>query len=218
MRKTNLPAVRRLHQANLLLLHPFTPFVTEELWTLWGFSGAIHQFENPERKRLLENLKSGGVKLDESVLMEINSIRDLVTAIRSLKAERKQANNKEVVFSYVAEDDKAMLLQRHEASSCVRGCFRIQESRLPPSGAPGVVTSLGSFSSTSSPESASSRKTTAHKEAENLQKIIRSIEGKLGNSSFTSKAPPEVVEGARHQLAENQTKLDETKEALQALQ
>ncbi len=206
----------------LLLLHPFTPFVTEELWTILGFSsGQSIQFENPGTgKELLENLKVGGVELDESVLMEINSIRDLVTAIRSLKAERKQANNKEVVFSYVAEDDKAILLQRHEASILASaGASAFKRVDSPPSGTPGVVTSLGSiFLDLKSGIDVEAEKERLGKEAENLQKIIRSIEGKLGNSSFTSKAPPEVVEGARHQLAENQTKLDETKEALQALQ
>ena len=206
----------------LLLLHPFTPFVTEELWTLMGFSsGQSIQFENPGNgKELLENLKIGGVELDESVLIEINSIRELVTAIRSLKAERKQANNKDAVFSHVAEDDKAILLQRHEASILASaGASAFKRVDSPPSGAPGVVTSLGSiFLDLKSGIDVEAEKQRLHKEAENLQKIIRSIEGKLGNTSFTSKAPPEVVEGARHQLAENQTKLDETKEALQALQ
>ena len=111
-----------------------------------GFSsGQSIQFENPGNgKELLENLKMGGVELDESVLMEINSIRELVTAIRSLKAERKQANNKEVVFSYVAEDDKAILLQRHEASILASaGASEFKRVDSPPSGAPGVVTSFG---------------------------------------------------------------------------
>jgi valyl-tRNA synthetase len=206
----------------LLLLHPFTPFVTEELWTLLGFSsGQSIQFENPGTgKELIENLQAGGIELDETVLLEINSIRDLVTAIRSLKAERKQANNREVVFSYVAEDGKAILLQRHEASILASvGASAFKRVDSPPSGAPGVVTSLGSvFLDLKAGIDVDAEKLRLQKEADDLQKIIRSIEGKLGNASFTSKAPPDVVEGARHQLAENQTKLDETKEALQALQ
>ena len=123
----------------------------------------------------------GGVELDESVLMEINSIRELVTAIRSLKAERKQANNKEVVFSHVAEDDKAILLQRHEASILASaGASEFKRVDSPPSGAPGVVTSLGSiFLDLKSGIDAEAEKQRLHKEAENLQKIIRSIEGKL---------------------------------------
>jgi valyl-tRNA synthetase len=205
----------------LLLLHPFTPFITEELWTLLGFSsGSSIQFENPGTgKELIEDLQAGGIKLDKTVLLEINSIRELVTAIRSLKAERKQANNRNVVFSYVAEGDKAILLQRHEASILASvGASAFKRVDTPPAGAPGVVTSLGSiFLDLKSGIDIEAEKQRLEKEAEELQKIIRSIDGKLGNASFTSKAPPDVVDGARHQLAENQTKLDETREALNAL-
>ena len=206
----------------LLLLHPFTPFITEELWTLLGFSsGQSIQYENPGTgKDLIENLRTGGIELDETVLSEINAIRDLVTAIRSLKAERKQANNRSVVFSYVAEDKNAKLLQRHEASILASvGASAFERVDSPPSGAPGVVTTLGSvFLDLKSGIDIEAEKKRLQKEAEDLQKIIRSIDGKLGNAAFTSKAPPDVVEGARHQLAENQTKLDETKEALAAFQ
>jgi valyl-tRNA synthetase len=206
----------------LLLLHPFTPFITEELWTLLGFSnGESIQFQSPGTgSELLQKVKAGGIELDESVLSEINSIRDLVTSLRSLKAERKLANNRDVAFSYVADDEKAVVLEKHRSSilSSV-GASAFDRVDSPPSGVPAIVTALGSvFLDLKAGIDVDAEKLRLQKELEGLQKIIRSIEGKLGNASFTSKAPPDVVEGARHQLAENQTKLDETKDALQALQ
>ena len=206
----------------LLLLHPFTPFITEELWNLLGFSnGESIQFVNPGTgSELLKKIKEGGIELDESVLVETNSIRELVTSLRSLKAERKMANNRNVAFSYVAEDDKAIILQRHEDSilSSV-GASTLERVDAPPPGVPGVVTPLGSlFLDLKVGIDVETETARLQQELERLQKIVSSIEGKLGNASFTAKAPPEVVEGARHQLAENQTKLDETREALQALQ
>jgi valyl-tRNA synthetase len=50
-----------------------------------------------------------------------------------------------------------------------------------------------------------------------LKNIILSIEKKLGNAAFTEKAPAQVVEGARRQLADNLSKRQETEEALKAL-
>ena len=158
--------------------------------------------------------------MDESVLSEINSIRDLVTSLRALKAERKLANNPNVAFSYVAEDEKTAVLEKHKSSilSSV-GASALERVDSPPTGAPVVVTALGSvFLDLKAGIDVEAEKIRLQKELEDLQKIIRSIEGKLGNASFTTKAPPDVVEGARHQLAENQTKFDETKEALEALQ
>ena len=169
----------------LLLLHPFTPFVTEELWTLMGFSsGQSIQFENPGNgKELLENLKMGGVELDESVLIEINSIRELVTAIRSLKAEKKtgkQQRRRLFLRSRRRQGDPSAKTRSFD--SRFRRGFRIQEGRLSSLGRPRVVTSLGSiFLDLKSGIGVEAEKQRLHKEAENLQKIIRSIEGKLGN-------------------------------------
>ena len=206
----------------LLLLHPFTPFITEELWNLLGFSsGGSIQFEDPgTAEDLIEKLGSGGIELDQSILVETNLIRELVTAMRALKAERKMANNRDVVFSFVAEDGKAITIQRHEQSILASvGASALTRADAPPSGAPSVVTSLGSFFlDLKAGIDVDAEKLRLQAQAEELDKVIRSIRSKLENASFTSKAPPEVVDGARHQLAENQTKLEETMEALRAIQ
>jgi valyl-tRNA synthetase len=56
------------------------------------------------------------------------------------------------------------------------------------------------------------------KDFDQLEKIVHSVKNKLSNEAFTSKAPPDIIEGARHQLLENEAKLNETKEALAALE
>ena len=56
------------------------------------------------------------------------------------------------------------------------------------------------------------------KDAQSLEGIIRGIKAKLNNSSFVDKAPENVVAGAKKQLTENQVKLQETQDALLALQ
>ena len=63
----------------------------------------------------------------------------------------------------------------------------------------------------------SAEKARLAKEIGNLEKIIKSIEVKLSNQAFISQAPPQVVEGARNQLIENQSKLEENQEALKAI-
>ena len=55
------------------------------------------------------------------------------------------------------------------------------------------------------------------KEIGKLEKVVSSTEARLANESFTAKAPAQVIEGARRQLADTQAKLDETKKALVAL-
>ena len=92
---------------------------------------------------------------------------------------------------------------------------RVEEA---PQGIPALVTPLGSFFlDLTVGVDLSAEKERLSKEIENLEKIIRSIEIKLSNQAFVSQAPPQVVEGARNQLIENQSKLQENQEALNAI-
>ena len=79
---------------------PVTPFITEELWHLLGFSeGQSIQHVNPENgNKLRKQIKDAGIDLDESALTEMMDIRELVTSMRALKAERNLANNNKVEF------------------------------------------------------------------------------------------------------------------------
>jgi valyl-tRNA synthetase len=205
----------------LLLLHPVTPFITEELWKVLGFSGGQSiQWVNPGTgAELGEKLKSAEIALDPKALEQMLAVRELVTSMRALKADRNLASNTKVEFSYLADDDKAALLEAHKASilSSVgsAGLHRVPQA---PSGMPALVTDFGSvYLDLSSGIDVEAEKKRLAKEVSQLEGLISSVEKKLSNASFTDKAPPQVVEGARKQLSGNQEKLKETKAALAAL-
>jgi valyl-tRNA synthetase len=98
------------------------------------------------------------------------------------------------------------------------GAKSLKRVDAPKSGLPAIVSNLGSFyldlSSGVDVEVEMSR---MKKEMDNLEQIILSIEYKLNNEKFVTNAPPEVVEGARAQLVENQLKLKESTEILHSL-
>ena len=205
----------------LLLLHPVTPFITEELWLVLGFSGGQSiQWTSPDKGSAISSaLTNAGITLDPSALDEMLSIRELVTSMRALKADRNLANNKQVEFSFLAENAKADILTKHQSSilSSV-GAAELKRVSAAPSGMPALVTSFGSvYLDLSSGVDVEAEKNRLSRELESLQKVISSIENKLSNSAFTDKAPAQVVEGARRQLAENQAKIKETEDALKAL-
>ena len=206
----------------LLLLHPVTPFITEELWKVLGFSGGQSiQWINPGTgAELSENLKSAGIALDPTALEQMLAVRELVTSMRALKADRNLANNSKVEFSYLADEDRAALLEAHKTSILssvgTAGLHRVQEA---PSGMPALVTDFGSvYLDLSSGIDVEAEKKRLAKEIAHLEGLVSSVEKKLSNASFTDKAPPQVVEGARKQLSGNQEKLKETQAALAALQ
>jgi valyl-tRNA synthetase len=55
------------------------------------------------------------------------------------------------------------------------------------------------------------------KELEKVEKAIAGTQARLANESFTAKAPPAVIEGARKQLADNEARRDEIKRLLTSL-
>ena len=205
----------------LLLLHPVTPFITEELWKVLGFSGgqSIQWTVAETGEEFSIALRNAGISLDASALEEMLAIRELVTSMRSLKADRNLASNKKVEFVYLAEDEKSKVLEKHLSSilSSV-GAAALSRVKEAPSGMPTLVTDFGSvYMDLASGIDVDAERTRLSKELEGLGKIISSIENKLSNASFTEKAPAQVVEGARRQLADNLAKQQETEEALNAL-
>ena len=147
------------------------------------------------------------------------AIRELVSSMRALKAERNLASNNKVEFFYLTDDAKAEVLTLHLASikSSV-GSAAFTRTETAPTGMPTLVTAFGSvFMDLASGIDVDAEKARLGKELESLDKIISSIENKLNNEAFTGKAPAQVVEGARKQLEENQAKRQETAEALNAL-
>ena len=88
------------------------------------------------------------------------------------------------------------------------GAAAVKKASTAPSGLPAKVTALGTFflDLTAGVDIDSERKRLT-KDAQSLEGIIRGI-----------KAPENVVAGAKKQLTENQVKLQETQDALLALQ
>ena len=205
----------------LLLLHPFTPFISEELWFLLGFSNgqSIQGVPPGTGGELLQKIGIGGLTLDKKVLDEMDQIRDLVTSMRSLKAERNLSNNRNVAFSFYSDDLKAdVLLRNKESILTTVGAAELNRVNSQIDGMPAIVTPLGSvYLDLSTGVDLKAERNRLEKDLIHLEKVIHSLKAKLSNNDFTNKAPQEVVEGARHQLLENEAKLNETKDALRAM-
>ena len=82
---------------------------------------------------------------------------------------------------------------------------------------PATVTPLGTLHSILAPPSTRKPKLPASPKNSKLDKIIAGTEARLANESFLAKAPDNVVEGARKQLAENKKDREETQKLLDAL-
>ncbi len=205
----------------LLQLHPFIPFITEELWAQLGY-GAPGTFmedarlDDPSRLASVAQLK--GVVIDRAAVATVERLKQFVSQVRALKADHNLASRRDVTFLVTATDaDWAVIAANLAKLVRMAGAAKV-ERREKVDAAPAVVTPLGTaYLDLASAVDAGAEKARLAKELEQLAKHIAGTEVRLANEAFVSKAPPAVLEGARRQLADQQAKRNELERLLKVL-
>ncbi len=221
--KANCLAIQDLvlRQA-LLLLHPFIPFITEELWTQLGYPGSrgrsIMDGVLEDASRCATALGTLGAKPDPALAASVERMKAFVSQARALKAEHNLASRRDVKFFLICNDRAWEIVQSNLAKlTRMAGASEIVRREVV-EGAPAAVTSLGTlYLDLASAVDAGAEKARLSKEIAALERHISATEARLANQAFVAKAPPAVLEGARRQLAEQQAKLAELGRLLKSL-
>ncbi|MCM2274134.1 MAG: valine--tRNA ligase [Candidatus Didemnitutus sp.] len=222
--KDNCLAIQDLVlRQTLLLLHPFTPFITEELWHLLGY-GTDAQFlmrdvRIEKETELVAALAARGVKVDTAAAAAVGSLKELTSQVRAFKADNGEAAKKDSQFVVEASDAQWALLEANLAKlKRMMGAAEVARGKMSPN-APVCVTPLGSWNLIRQLKAGdtAAEKARLTKELETVSKHIAGTEARLSNEAFVSKAPPAVLEGARKQLADQKAKKAEVERLLASL-
>ena len=205
----------------LLLLHPVIPFITEELWHQLGYGApgtSIEDVQIDNASKVAQAANVHGIVLDTAAAAAVESLKELVSKSRALKADHNLASRRDVKF-FLTTGDREWQTVEGNLAKLIRMCGAASlERRDTVEGAPAVVTVLGplylDLASTVDPVAEKSRLT---KELDQLAKHIAGTETRLSNEAFVSKAPPAVLEGARKQLADQKAKRAELERLLKSL-
>jgi valyl-tRNA synthetase len=203
----------------LLLLHPFTPFITEELWHLLGYGAEGSYLMRDVRIEDASSVVSGGLRIDTAAAGEIERIKQTVSTLRALKAEHGEASKKDSEFVVEAADAQWAVIEANLAKlKRMLGAGAITRGAMSPN-APVSVTAHGSWNLIRQLKGGdtAAEKARLTKEIETLAKHIAGTQARLSNEAFVSKAPPAVLEGARKQLADLQAKKAEVERLLAGL-
>ena len=174
----------------LKLLHPFTPFVTEELWQVTAEGG-------PARDGLLAlaHWPKHEALDDLEAEAEIGWVIDLVTAIRSLRAEMNITNDIPVVLVGVSPASEA---RAGRWADIIRRLARLSDISLGDSVPQGAVQLIVRGEVAALPLKGvidfSAEKTRLDKELAKAEADIKRVDAKLGNEKFVANAPEEIVE------------------------
>jgi len=196
----------------LKLLHPFMPFMTEELWarTVEGEAGA-------SRASILAHTRwPVSVGGDADAAAEINWLVDLISAIRSVRAEMNVPAGAKVPLVVTGANDVTRgRLSAHEAA--ILRLARAESVTLddtPPAGAVQIVSDEATVClPLAGVIDLEAEATRLAKETAKLEGEIARIDKKLANAGFLAKAPEEIVVAEREKRAELAERLGRVAEA-----
>ena len=198
----------------LILLHPFMPFITEELWSETGKQG-------PARHSILGHAEwpSEAAFLDPAA-EEMGWLVDLISIIRSVRSEMNVPAGAKIPLVMIAAGERTrQRLQVHDAA--LKRLARIDSIELSdtvPAGSAQIV--LGQEMACLPLVGVinfQAERARLQKELSTIEQDIQKIDAKLSNEKFMARAPEAVVDEQRERREEAVMKKGKVEEALTRL-
>ncbi len=213
-------------EQSLRLLHPFMPYLTEELWQkLPGTNADLHNpaYKSADATIMLADFPIGNAELiDEKAEAEMQMIFELITKIRNIRAEMQIKPSDKIDVHITADkktqkifaENEAQILKLARANKINLG----DKLNVPDASAKGVLTNGAEIAIPLE------GLIDFEKERERLQNQINKLseEGErlnkqLSNENFVKKAPQDKVEAVRERVAEIKIQTKALNENLETL-
>ena len=195
----------------LALLHPFMPFVTEEIWQSLPHDGEaliVAPWPQYEEGRAFPQAEA-----------EMKKVMELITAVRTRRSEMNVPPSKKAHL-YIETGDTAAFEAEREAIAKLAYCSAVEIGESFPQ-AEGSVTVVTAACRGYLPmdDLVDKKAETARltKELEGAKKQLATAEAKLQNEKFISKAPQNVIDGVKDNAAKLREKVRMIEESLAAL-
>ncbi|HOI28838.1 MAG TPA: valine--tRNA ligase [Melioribacteraceae bacterium] len=200
-----------LFEEMLKLVHPFMPFITEEIWQLLG-----------ERKKgdsisIQEFPKYYGILIDEVAENNVEFIQNIINAIRNIRGEMNIPPSK-LINVYLKtgriNDDQIKY---------IKSIVRIDElvvdpaMQKPKASASAVVKDCDVFIPLEGLIDLNVERSRIEKEITRISGSLEGVKKKLSNEGFVAKAPVEVIERERTKMHDWETSLEKLKAILEDL-
>jgi valyl-tRNA synthetase len=201
-------------EESLRLLHPFMPFLTEELW-----QKLPHRFESIS---LAPYPQVWPPKMDwVHARKEMELLQDAIVALRNIRAEMKIDAKQKIPGELAATEPAVLELFRQHQDSIARlaqlSDLRLEEGHLPAEG--GVLRHAAQFDARL-PFTEADRKAEIERlrrEQRKLEAELAGMRSRLANKQFLEKAPQEVVRGLEQRRAEYDTQYEKVSRLLSQL-
>jgi valyl-tRNA synthetase len=219
-------------RGSLQLLHPFMPFITEELWQRLGY-GRVQGFEgsgvqaesgtpeplNPGTQSIMQSRWPAPIPVEDHGSNQVETMRELIVAVRNIRAEMEVPAKTEV-RCIVNSADAGTLEFLRKSEGLVRELAGISGlefgAKRPEKSSIAVLTGCEAYVPLDGVVDVEKELDRMKKEIANLEKLVAGIDVKFANPDFASRAKPEVVEAERSRRAEIASKLERLRKQLDA--
>ncbi len=199
----------------IVMLHPFMPFITEELWHSMAAETGGRNYD-----LIVAKWPQPEAEVDVQAKAEVDWLIKLISEVRSAKVELNIAPGTKMT-AHVAGASVELQQQIARQSAALDRVGRLETVSFDPApegasaqivvdGATYVLPLAGAID-------VDAEKTRLTKALEASQKEAKSLSGRLGNPNFVEKAKPEAVEKARADLAEKEAEAARLQEAIERL-
>jgi len=190
----------------LRILHPFMPFITEELWQSLA--------ERKEGESIMNAQQRPAEPYDEAFLTRFAAVQELITSIRSLRTSKnlspREALTLEASESYPSELDEVLIK--------MAGLSEIDRSGKRSEGAVSFVIGTDEFAVPMAAYiNVEEELAKLRADLEYQQKFLAGVEKKLSNESFVSKAPEAVIALEQKKKADAESRIASIEQSIRQL-
>lgn len=190
-KKTTRSILAYVLDNTMRLLHPFMPFITEEIWQNLPHEGeSITVAAWPEVDSALT---------DDAAAEEMKLLVDIIRAVRNIRAEVNTPMSKQIKLMLKAKDEETLAVLKKNAAYIERFCNPESlelstDASAPEKAMTAVVTGVELFLPLAGLINIDEEIARLEKELDKWTKEVSRVQGKLSNERFVSKAPQKVVD------------------------
>ncbi|TYZ30804.1 valine--tRNA ligase [Selenomonas caprae] len=216
-RNTALYVLSHVLEGTLRLLHPFMPFLTEEIWQ------KVPHAENIKSIMISEWPQADAARISDAIEAQMTAIMESIKSIRNMRAEVGAAPSKksEVILNFKDESLREVFTENtgylDKLASSEPVTILPAGAAAPENAMAGVVNGVEIYLPLKGLIDVEKETARLNKELEKLEKEIKRLTGKLSNEGFLKKAPEQVVAGEKEKLAGYEEKKKSVESRIQDL-
>ena len=207
--KKTMDATLRFFDTLLKMLHPFMPFITEELWQ--------HLYDRKESESIMRAVLKVGALTDndKKLCIDIEQVKGIVSGVRTVRNQKNIAPKEKLELQAIGENP-------YKAYNCIimkmANLEAIKSVTEKSADASAFMVGTDEFAvPVGNLIDISAEIEKQEKELQHLESFLTGIKKKLANDNFVTHAPKAVIARERKKQSDSEEKIAALKESLQVL-